>query len=257
MSVAKNFKLQWAISGANTLTTCLTSGDWSSGQISNSSGEVEIKSTSTIPNSYNYGIKCSDNIVSASDNVIVNTINSPPAINLRIGNSRYEIFKPTDTANIRLNWNSTYADSCLASGDWSGSKDIGDPNVVSESLSKPRGSYSFTLSCSGMGGSTEKIVATQVIQVPQCSFSADKSSIVLPDTATLSWSCDYVSGGGGGCSINQNIGSVGSSGSKEVRPSKTTPYTLTCNGLDGSRDFYTTVNINNPLKIKYQEVIPR
>ena len=179
----------------------------------------------------------------------------PPTV--RIGAAPYfEIFKPDNLARVSLSWNSNYANSCSASGDWSGSKSI--PNG-SESLLKPRGDYSFTLSCSGNGGSASDTVTTRVIQMPRCDFSANPTSIILPKTSTLSWSCDYADT----CSIDQGIGSVNNvSGSKEVRPSKTTTYILTCQGLDGSRSFGTGADYARDSTVKvgftpiYKEVNP-
>ena len=173
-----------------------------------------------------------------------------PTVNLRKISSQYEISKPNNLASIGLDWSSSNTNSCLASGDWAGSK----PLNGSESLLKPRGSYNFTLTCLGSSGSASSTVSTTVIQVPQCSFSAASSTIVLPQTTTISWDCDYSTS----CSINQGVGLVNNnSGSITVRPTQNTTYALSCDGLDGSKDFNTSVNIKSPLKIRYKEVIPR
>ncbi len=153
---------------------------------------------------------------------------------------------------IHLRWTSTNADSCVASGDWSGNK----PTQGDEYLSKPRGAYTFTLTCTGPGGgpgdSASDSVTVKVIQVPQCTFTANPFSIIPPASSTLSWSCQYADS----CSIDQGIGSVNNvSGTKGVRPVKTTTYTLTCSGLDDSRSYQSTVNIGFIPKLR--EVIPR
>jgi hypothetical protein len=137
---------------------------------------------------------------------------------------------------IYVGWQSENTNSCLASQDWSGTK----PTSGSEYLTKPRGTYTFTLACSGPGGSIEKTGTASVIQVPRCSFTANPTSIILPASSTLSWSCEYADS----CSIDQGVGSVNKiSGTKDVRPSVSTTYTLTCQGLDGSRSSQATVNI--------------
>ena len=149
---------------------------------------------------------------------------------------------------VSLYWSSTNADSCVASGDWSGSKTI----QGEEHFSKPRGDYIFTLTCTGPGGSAFDTKNVKVIQVPQCSFTANPTSIILPASSTLSWSCEYADA----CSIDQGIGSVNPvSGTKSVRPSQTTTYTLTCSSLDGSRSYPATVNVGfEPTR---REVPPR
>ncbi|MDP1629172.1 MAG: hypothetical protein Q8L57_00975 [bacterium] len=149
---------------------------------------------------------------------------------------------------IHLRWTSTNADSCTASGDWSGNKTTqGD-----EYLSKPRGTYTFTLTCTGPGGSASDSVIVRVIQVPQCTFTANPTTIIPPAFSTLSWECIYADS----CSIDQGIGSVNNvSGTKDVRPPQTTTYTLTCDGLDGSRSLPATITVGFIPWIR--EVIPR
>jgi hypothetical protein len=142
--------------------------------------------------------------------------------------------------SITLSWIAENVTSLIASGDWSGSKEMGIYPYKSESLSKPRGTYTFILSGTGPGGSDSKQVVVQVIKVPRCTFAADPTSIILPQTSTLSWSCSYADV----CSIDQGVGSVNNiSGSQEVRPSATTTYTLSCDGLDGERTWQATVNV--------------
>ena len=88
---------------------------------------------------------------------------------------------------------------------------------------------------------------------PVCDFSTNPSIIVLPQTSTLSWVCQYAEYG---CSIDNKIGSVNSSsGSVNVVPSKTTTYTLNCNGIDGSGSWQATVT--NAFEPIIREVIPR
>ena len=155
-------------------------------------------------------------------------------------------------APISLFWATENADSCNASGDWSGPKQAGPLPYKNEQILKPRGNYTFTLGCTGPGGSNSDIKNVKVIQVPRCSFIASPPTIILPASSTLSWNCLYADS----CSINQGIGSVNKiSGTKDVRPPETTTYTLTCSGLDDSRSYQATVNIGfEPTR---REVPPR
>lgn len=94
------------------------------------------------------------------------------------------------------------------------------------------------------------------VKLLHCDFYADPTSIVLPKTSTLNWQCQFADS----CEINNGIGNVNSSsGSIVVRPSKTTTYNLTCNGLDGSTSVSADVGVSQAggAKIRYEEVIPR
>ena len=160
---------------------------------------------------------------------------------------------------LRISWNSSYTSSCNASSDpnvWSGSKPTsGSENIFNPTSVSQRGTYSFTMSCSGRWDSAKAsdTKTAKVISLPRCSFSANPSSIVLPGKSALSWNCEYASGG---CSIDNNIGEVDStSGIKNVTPSKTTTYTLNCVGLDGSKSWEATVT--NAFEPIIKEVIPR
>ena len=86
-----------------------------------------------------------------------------------------------------------------------------------------------------------------------CSFSANPTSIILPQSSILSWSCQYAKT----CAIDQSIGPVSAiSGTYEARPSKTTTYTLTCQGLgSSSKSYQTTINVGFIPRIR--EIIPR
>lgn len=171
----------------------------------------------------------------------------PPSVNL-MGPPVVEIPDP-----IQLGWGSSNADSCSASGNWSGSKATsGSETIKAKTTTADRGTYNFSLSCSGPGGTASDSVNVKVIQVPRCDFTTDPSSIIPPQASTLSWSCQYADT----CSIDQGIGSVNpNSGTKEVRPAQTTAYTLTCSGLDGSRSYEATVTVG--FQPRLREVIPR
>lgn len=74
---------------------------------------------------------------------------------------------------------------------------------------------------------------------PTASLSAEPASIKLNRCATLTWSSSNASG----VSIDQGVGSVAPSGSKEVCPVKTTNYTLSVTGAGGTKTAATTVTV--------------
>ncbi|MEK7553397.1 MAG: tetratricopeptide repeat protein [Patescibacteria group bacterium] len=158
-------------------------------------------------------------------------------------------------ANYTLGWESCQS-SCDASGSWNVS---GLAPTGSQSFNDiMRGSYNYNMNCSGPGAATSNdLVAVNVIKVPNCSFYADPSNIpVLPATSTLFWDCRYPAPHNGEssadtCSIDQEIGNVNpSNGSQDVRPTKTTTYTLTCSAVDGTKTYQTTVTIGYSPRIR-------
>lgn len=109
------------------------------------------------------------------------------------------------------------------------------------------GTYIFRITATGPGGTTTGqygfIVAAP--PPPYVSFSISTNSIVIGDTATLSWS---TSGVVSSVSIDQGIGSVLNSGTRVVSP--TTPgtyvYTLTASGAGGTTQQNVTLFVRNP-----------
>ncbi len=156
---------------------------------------------------------------------------------------------------IVLNWTSNNASSCAATaGDWSGDKAIGGQ----EQLLKPLGNYTFTLTCTNPNGSASDTANTSVInallQGPQCDFTANPSSIIPPQTSTLSWECINANS----CEIDQSIGSVNPvSGNTEVSPTETTTYNLNCQGAGGGTSASFPVTVSVGFSSWLREILPR
>jgi OOP family OmpA-OmpF porin len=74
---------------------------------------------------------------------------------------------------------------------------------------------------------------------PTVSLSASPASIKEGQCATLTWSSANASK----ASIDQGVGSVNPSGSRQVCPRSTTQYTIAATGEGGSRSASTTVNV--------------
>jgi hypothetical protein len=172
----------------------------------------------------------------------------PPSVNL---NGEETVMVPDP---IALSWSSSNADSCSASGDWSGGKPTsGSETIKSKTTTADRGDYYYSLSCSGPGGSASDSLNVKVVQVPRCVFTANPENIILPQFSTLAWECEYCIPGT--AYINQGIGDVDCSGSQPVRPDKTTSYILSAKGLDGERLFQADVGVG--FRPVIREIIPR
>ena len=92
--------------------------------------------------------------------------------------------------SISLNWSSTNANSCSASGDWNGTKSTSGSESIQLSEVK---TYTFTLTCSGASGTTNAVssINVQVSALPNPtidSFTASAQSISANESITLSWS---------------------------------------------------------------------
>lgn len=77
---------------------------------------------------------------------------------------------------------------------------------------------------------------------PTVSISAEPSSIERGKSATLNWSSTNATS----ASINQGIGAVRTSGSREVFPTQTTSYSITVKGQGGEARASATVTVRQP-----------
>ncbi len=121
-----------------------------------------------------------------------------------------------------LTWSSQNADSCVASGAWSGAQALSGSLSVAPTNA---GSSAYTLSCTGPGGTVEQS-ATLTLN-PGFVFSASSSTLVDGQSATLTWTGVGLSS----CTASGAwSGSQPTSGSVSVSPAPpgSFSYTLTC-----------------------------
>jgi len=140
---------------------------------------------------------------------------------------------------VTLAWTSTDATSCTASGDWSGSK---NPSGGSESMGSLASNKTYTLDCTGAGGSKSDSVTVNVR--PFADIKADGSdgpiTIAYNTAATISWSsanatsCSVTPGGWTGLS---------NTGISTGNLTATNTYTLNCTGAGGSVSDSVIVNV--------------
>ena len=86
------------------------------------------------------------------------------------------------------------------------------------------------------------LAKTKACQPPVVKFSADPAAISPGKCATLTWSSRNVQK----AEIDQDVGAVAASGSKEVCPKETTPYILTATGTGGTVSETATVTVKAP-----------
>ena len=152
----------------------------------------------------------------------------PPTVTLS-ANGQSALSLPPNTA-FTLAWDSSYADTCTASGSWSGVKGAsGSATITGFSGATPR---TYKLTCINGSGSVTKSV-TVSISKPTLTFTTPRA-LILPSTIfTLNWSSSYAQSctASGSWSGNKNLsGSVTISGFS----SGTRTYTLTCSNSVGA-----------------------
>src|ERR1700722_9185887 len=138
-----------------------------------------------------------------------------------------------------LQWNASNAQSCVASGGWSGTQ----PTSGTASTDPLTANTSYTLTCTGPGGSAaqsaEVVVTTQN---PTVTLTASPTTVAAGSMATLSWSSEYATA----CSASGGwTGQLATSGtwSTGALPN-TTDFVVTCTGAGGSAMQSATVTVS-------------
>ena len=124
--------LSWSSSNAS---NCTASGAWS-GNLATSGS----KTITSIQQNANYILFCTGNGGNASASVAVSVL---PTVTLTASQTSVP-----SNGSTTLSWSSTNADSCVASGDWSGSKATSGTQTINSIIAD----NVFNLSCSGAGG---------------------------------------------------------------------------------------------------------
>ncbi|MDP3857137.1 MAG: ImpA family metalloprotease [Stagnimonas sp.] len=213
--------LSW--NSANT-TSCTASGAWNGSQSVSGSRAV---SAPTVPGDYTYTLACTGAGGSVSKNAVVTVV--APAPTLTLGANPSTVASGTSST---LTWSSSNATACTASGAWTGNQ---NPNG-SQAVIPPAaaGNYTYTLACTGAGGSVSKSAVVTVAPAPTLNFGASPATVTSGASSTLSWSSANASS----CTASGSwSGSQVVSGSKSVTPPATAgdhTYTLACTGSGGS-----------------------
>ncbi|MEJ2088952.1 MAG: hypothetical protein P8Y69_10885, partial [Gammaproteobacteria bacterium] len=175
----------------------------------------------------------------ASGSVTITVIQPLPAPTVNLTAQAASIERGTATT---LNWGTTNATSCNASGAWSGNRSV-NGSASTGALST---ASTFTLTCSGAGGTASDSVSVQVTDplpdAPAVSLTVDNAAIDAGASTTLRWSATNATT----CTASDGwSGSRAVTGSQTVSPSASTSYTLTCTGDGGSDSATVTVTVNS------------
>ena len=147
---------------------------------------------------------------------------------------------PTSVASggaSALTWSSTNATGCIASGAWTGTKTTSG----SESTAALSATASYTLTCTGPGGSAFQTATVAILPAASVTLMANPTSVGSGGSSVLTWSSTNATSclASGGWS-----GVIATGGNQSTGPlTATTSYTLTCTGPGGSGAAGTTVAV--------------
>lgn len=243
--------------------SCAASGDWS-GMKSSSGREIITPATE---GTFTYALTCTGPGGTSTASTVVNVVKRSPSVSILLRSSTDVSASPsvklTEFLNIpvRINWTSSLASSCVASGAWFGAKATSGFEDVGPSST---GTFAYDLTCSGPGGDT---MATAVITVVAPTATVRLSSPSVPGaasevlsvspgaTVTISWSSENsltCSIGGGGWA-----GEKATSGSETVTApttAGTVTYYLECGGRGPIARASATLTVAVPkVCIKYKK----
>ena len=143
-----------------------------------------------------------------------------------------------------LNWSSTNATACTASGGWTGTRST----TGSETLTPPTvGTVTYMLSCTGAGGtgSASATVTVDAAAAPTVMIAAAPSKVSLGGASTLTWSSTDATSCTASGAWSGTRPTVGSE-AQTPAVAGTTIYNLSCTGTGGAGSASATVTVNGP-----------
>jgi len=129
--------------------TCIASGNWSGSR--STSGSIN---RNNLTSDKTYTLTCDGPNGSASDSVSITVADPPPTLSFTASPATV-----TQNGSTTLNWSSTDATSCTASGDWSGNKGVSGSEIINSLMIDRQ----FTLTCSGPGGTVNDTINVTVV----------------------------------------------------------------------------------------------
>lgn len=135
-------------------------------------------------------------------------------------------------AGTTLTWSSSNATGCVASGGWTGSREVSGSALQTPAAA---GTVTYTLTCTGSGGSgaANATVTVNAPPVPTVTLGASPDSVTLGGASTLNWSSTNATS----CTASGGwTGDRATAGTESATPVAigATTYTLQCTGAGGT-----------------------
>jgi hypothetical protein len=219
-------ELSWS---AENVDVCVASGGWTGNQSLN--GTLNLQNlvedqVYTLTCSGDYGLISEFVTIQVDDPVVVE---EPPVLTFTASSSQV-----AENTSFTLNWSSSYASGCQASGAWSGARDTSGSEVIPFINT----SSHFVLQCDGPGGSINRavdVVLELTSAAPQLSFTATSEIVSQNGSTTLQWTAtDADSCEASGDNVDWS-GTKSTSGSATITNlQQTSVFSLTCSGAGGT-----------------------
>eukprot|EP01034_Spumella_vulgaris_P002550 gene2550-3316_t len=224
VTLGQSLTLNWSSTNA---AACTASGAWSGAKPVSGSETI----TPTASGTMTYTLTCAGSAGSGNSNGSAMVTVTAPAPTISLVANPGSI---TQGQSLTLNWSSTNATACTASGSWSGAKPVSGSETIAPTAS---GTPTYTLDCSGAGGTASRsvtvIVNPSTTAKPVVSLGVSPRSIVLGQSASLSWTTTNATT----CTASGPwSGSKATGGNETVKPTATGSfnYVLTCSGPGGT-----------------------
>lgn len=141
-----------------------------------------------------------------------------------------------------LTWAATAADTCVASGAWSGAKAVSGTQAITPTT---LGLLTYSLSCTGAGGSTSASTTVQVqAAAPTVRLTATPTTAPAGSTITLNWSSTDATTCTASGAWSGDQATAGSQAAAAGAGPATLSYTLRCSGPGGTASTTATVSVS-------------
>jgi len=223
--------------------TCQPSGGWTGDAKAATGSEI----IGNLTQAKTFVLTCTNISGQATDSVVVNVKSLPvlPDVTLKVNDKKQITVKAGVT--VALTWTSANAKTCVASGNWSGSKTL----TGGESLGPINNAKTYILTCSNETGSVHDRATVYLEDQPapvlptidlKANNSNEPTTVDFNQSANLSWtstnadSCEATNGWSGSKPVS------GEESTGNLTESKT--YTLTCKKGESIAIDSITINVS-------------
>jgi len=232
ITVGDSIALSWSATNA---TSCTASGGWSGDKATSGNQNIAAGAAGSVK----FTLSCSGagGSISRSATVTVSSADSSsPTLSLAANPGTVNV-----GSSFTLDWSTTNATSCTASGGWTGARQT----AGSESFTGVTpGTITYTLACVGAGGSVMQSVAVTINSTPQATLTltADPATVAVGAPFTLQWTSTNVANCTASGAWSGNKATSGSQRFTATSPGTAT-FNLACAGDNGSISRSATVTI--------------